>query len=441
MPSLFCFHKKKSIIMSIASAIVVILMLIQYHWTEILFQLSEEPVVDSSEVSSNLEPMAMSLNYWEQSGSALASLFDIQCWAHSVNITKVVEPAIINRGSVFQFQYRQEIPFRDYYDLEHWNKVSSSLNNSILVPQLKFYKESVREIVHVQLLFQDVKCRPNKTIARKYWFKLLTKNGFKISTVCVPTNTTMALFREKIFGTRAAPDKSVLFDVWRGISSIRSFRLVLNGTKCAGGLSYMRSKHFHPPVSTIVFSKTVFSYYKSFLLSNNLVGKLYVVLMLRTERLYDAVLLSRQKRKVCLQEMMSDYHKMADRLNTSTVLVFTDSGSHGSATMRNFFSFRDFFGVRKAFSKEVARKINPFINLESIGETLTKLTHSSDPVLLTLIESTVASNSEGLLLVGGGSFQMMTLNKYMENRQYKNLHYKYRQYDCQYIPNFNNPKY
>ena len=99
----------------------------------------------------------MSLNYWEQSGSALASLFDIQCWAHSVNITKVVEPAIIsNKGSVFQFQYRQEIPFSDYYDLEHWNNVSSSLNNSILVPQLKFFEQSVREIVHVQLHFSKV---------------------------------------------------------------------------------------------------------------------------------------------------------------------------------------------------------------------------------------------------------------------------------------------
>ena len=437
----YCSNKKKMILMCSVSAVVLILMLMQYHWTAILFRLSEEPVFYSSEVSSNQEPMVMSLSYWEQSGSALSSLFDIQCWTHSVNIKKVVEPAIVYyKRSVFQFQYHQEIPFSDYYDMEHWNNVSSSLNNSILVPQLKFFEESTREIVHVQLQFQDVKCRPNKTIARKYWFKLLTKNGFKISTVCVPTNTTMALFREKIFGTRAAPDKSVLFDVWRGISSFRSFRLVLNGTKCVGGLSYMQTEHFHPLVSTIVFSKKVFSYYKSFLLSNNLVGKPYVVMMLRTERLYDTVLSSRRKRKVCLQEMMSDYHKMADRLNTSTVLVFTDSGSHGSATMRNFFSFRDFFGVRKAFSKEVARRINPFINLESIGETLTKLTHSSDPVLLTLIESTVASNSEGLLLVGGGSFQMMTLNKYMENRQYKNLHYKFRQHDCQYIPNFNNPK-
>ena len=113
--------------------------------------------------------------------------------------------------------------------------------------------------------------------------------------------------------------------------------------------------------------------------------------------------------------------------------MFTDSGPHGSATRR------DIIGVRKDFSEEVARRITPLINLEHIGETLTKLTHSSDSVLQTLVQSTIASNREGLFLVGGGSLQMMTLNKYMENWQYKNLHYKFRQHNCQYIPNFNNP--
>ena len=425
----FCSHKKKMIVTSLVLEVVLILMLIQYHWTDNII-----PIINSPEVSSNQEPMVMSLSYWEQSGSALLNLFDIQCWAHSVNIKKVVEPAIIsNKGSVFHFQYPQEIPFSDYYDLGHWNNVSSSLNNSILVPQFKFFEQSVREIVHVQLLFQSVKCKPIQNIAQQYWYKLLTKHGFKISTVCVPTNTTVALFRQKIFGSQAEPDKSVLFDVWRGINSFLSFRLVLNGTKCVGGLAYMQTKHFQPPVSTIVFSKKVFSYYKSFLLSNNLVGKPYVVMMLRTERLYDAVLLSRRKREVCLQEILSDYHKMVNSLNTSTVVVFTDSGLHGSATGRGI-------GVRKNFSDEVARRIKPLINLEHIGETLTNLTRSSDSVLLTLIQSTIASNSEGLLLVGGGAFQLMTLNIYMENWQYENLLYKYRQYDCQYLPNFNNPK-
>ena len=388
-------------------------------------------------LDSGKEPMVMSLSYWEQSGSALASLFDIQCWAHSVNITKVVEPAIIsNQGSVLQFQYPQEIPFSDCYDLEHWNNVSSSQRRSVLIPQSKFFKESLRNVVHVQLQFQHSKCEPIKVISQRPWYKMFTKSGFSITTVCVPVNTATSILREKIFGTEVslAPDKSVLFDEWRGISSSRPFRLLLKGTKCVGGLSYIRTQQFRAPISTVLFSKKILSHYKSFLLSKNLLGKPYVVVLIRTERLHDTVLSSKHKTKICLQEMMSDYHKMADSLNTSTVLVFTDSGPHGSATGRDI-------GVRKEFSEEVVRRIKPLIKLESIGETLTKLTHSSDPVLLTLIESTVASNSEGLLLVGGGSFQMMTLNKYMENRQYNNLHYKFREYDCQYIPNFNDPKY
>ena len=84
------------------------------------------------------------------------------------------------------------------------------------------------------------------------------------------------------------------------------------------GMSSIYSKKIFSPSSIYnnFQQKKVFSHYKSFLLSNNLVGKPYVVMMLRTERLCDAVLSSRQKRKVCLQEMMSDYHKMADSLYT-----------------------------------------------------------------------------------------------------------------------------
>ncbi len=71
------------------------------------------------------EAMVMSLDYWEQSGSALASLYNLQCWASSVGIKNVVEPEVVpGSGSVFNFSNFSRATFKDYFDIDEWNKRS-----------------------------------------------------------------------------------------------------------------------------------------------------------------------------------------------------------------------------------------------------------------------------------------------------------------------------
>ena len=59
----------------------------------------QEHEVPSSVSVVQVEPMALSRGYWEQSANALKNLFDLQCWASSVGIYKVVESEVSSSTS------------------------------------------------------------------------------------------------------------------------------------------------------------------------------------------------------------------------------------------------------------------------------------------------------------------------------------------------------
>lgn len=64
-----------------------------------------------------VEPMVLSLNYWEQSANALKNLIDLQCWAKTVNISKVVEPKVSlesydKKTSIFHFYTQNKEPLK-----------------------------------------------------------------------------------------------------------------------------------------------------------------------------------------------------------------------------------------------------------------------------------------------------------------------------------------
>ncbi len=284
-------------------------------------------------------------------------------------------------------------------------------------------------MVYVQILFPQVNCKSLEEISQLRWFK---QSGFRILTVCVPVNISNTSLMEQIVGTGVQiPAVSVVFQQWRGISPSRHFRLSLQGTKCGSGYSYIRTTEFKAPVSTVVVSKKIMDYYQTFV-KYILNGRKYTAIMLRNERLHKAFVTSKKTENICLINISSDNNKAKAHGQASITIVFSDLGSHGSGSLHKTH-------VRAPiFTKRVVELIKPLYSPVKLDSVLEKITKSKDSLLIALLQSTIAANARGLLLVGGGSFQMMTLNRYMEISGGTDNYY-FRNRTCHFIPNFNNP--
>ena len=409
--------------------------LVQYYRSNCPVIDYEKPVKSNAALSGYckqpMEAVVMSLDYWEQSGSALASLYNLQCWASSVGIKNVVEPDVVpGSGSVFKFSNFSKETFKDYFDIDEWNKRSQEHENSKLVTWKFFFWYSYKDIVYVQILHPSVECKYVEEISHLRWFLLY---GYNIHTICVPFNISDANLKETIFGINIVsfPEVSVIFQEWRGISPSRDFRLRLQGTKCGSGYSYIRTTEFRAPVSTVVVSKKIMDYYQSFV-KYVLNGTNYTAIMLRNERLHRAFVSSNETENLCLNKLSSDHNKVKLYARTSTTILFSDLGSHGSGSLHKTH-------VRAPiFTKRVVELIKPLHSPVKLDSILEKITKSKDSLLIALLQSTIAANARGLLLVGGGSFQMMTLNRYMEISGGTDNYY-FRNRTCHYIPRFNDP--
>ena len=247
------------------------------------------------------EPMVFSLSYMEQSANALSNLFDLQCWASTMNISKVVEPAIFSLpGRVFHFTGRPNITFRDYFDLSFWNSMNRKQNNSILVSQEIFWRKACKKLFFIQLQFGRRKssCLSLEKLSKTKWYRDLASNGFHdIRTACISTKTAIRSrdFQEKVLALIGSQNSSIMFNEWHGINEQKSFRLQLKDSRCQNSFLELRSPHLmstkpkeikypHSSRSPIAYSKKLLNYRDVFL-SEYMHGSKFVAVMVRTEKL------------------------------------------------------------------------------------------------------------------------------------------------------------
>ena len=261
---------------------------------------------------SSLKPMAMALKYWEQQGTAIGNLCDLQCWASTVGITKVMEPFIFPARStnVFGFvsKIKGSLTFRDLLNIDAWNSMSLNHSFSSLVSPQTFLDNAVKEMVYVHLIYIDYvgRCQSMDDIMRKEWYKFLTTRGFHIvQNVCIdfrkePT-MTQEVFRNRIFG-KSDGNLTVVFNNWHGIrdyndTAVRrecTYRIPINGTHCSAvmykmanvklvssrpaNVKYAHGNHSSPIVLNLHLSNYVKQFRTEFMS-----GVDYVAVMMRTE--------------------------------------------------------------------------------------------------------------------------------------------------------------
>ena len=399
--------------------------------------------VDSSQASL-FQPMVLSIGYAEQMGNALQNLFDLQCWAKSVNITKVVEPCIHgNSKGVFYFSDQETScsKFRDLFNISRWNQISLILNRSVLVSRNDFFRYASRDVIYVQIIYnKNYMCKSLIKLADKNWFQVLKYNGFDISTVCLerPRNGLLTddAFQREIFKSTHASKHNVtiIFEHWRGLGN-SSIRLKLAGTRCTRLLLspywvYTRPqsmKYFPNSLYSSLPAQQVLDYLDKFL-SEYMHGMEYVAVMLRSEKIIQSVSLSSLKFSKCTESIMSDYMSALDRINGTKTLLFTDDGPYGSQSLSGKI-------IANNLSYYLQDNLKPELSPRELDSALVNMIKSNGSVIIALLQSLIVSRATCTIMIGGGTFQYMTMSMYAQNHRGHECYY-FRTSNCRlsYIP-------
>lgn len=386
-----------------------------------------------------LEPMVVSLDYREQTANALASLFDLQCWASTMNIGKVVEPSIQGiRGSVLHFlSNKNRLKFSDLFDLNHWNKMSIRRDYSPLVSTEHFLKHAIRDVVFVQIVYRlhPVRCLPESAIKKEDWHKLFMANGFHIvEIICIdfvhiPKQVLAEeSFRDRIF-QHMGHNVTVLFNVWEGIRAEDNFRVALKGSKCSDHLYKMANVelsvsqpsepvHIHRSSSSPIAPSQQISELTERTLSEFLSGKRYIAIMMRTEKMYLAM-----DSNKCAKEITSDWKRLKNTHNITKTLFFSDADSHGSTTLIQG-------SQKRTFAQNVRDSLHLELTTDKINVFLEKITASRDSVLIAVLTRQIVAHATCVMTIGGGLFQRQALNMFAHNHRDSELCYSVRNNMC-----------
>ena len=384
------------------------------------------PSPDSSGQQQWPEPMALSLGFWEQTANALKSLMEMQCWASSANVHKVLEPSIQATGaSAFNFaaDYKKGFKFRDLFDIANWNNISLQKKYSTIVLQQHFLEHATKETVFVQMIYVSwQKCQTIKAFASKWWFKYLQSHGFKITrTVCVnfhkaPSHSmSEKAFQELIFKDKGH-NESVIFDLWEGVRGFKHERVALQKSSCDYCLSRMADARLSSsPVKNITYlpnSNSVYPVVPSqrilkaldAFLTQNLAGKDYIAIMLRTEKFRRDVLSVSPDKNPCVDRIRADWNSMKKSRNISKTLVLADVGSHGSKTWSS--------ANAKRFTKHIESVVHSELTFDGVNAILEKITSSRNSVQIAVLNRQIVAHARCVVFVGGGAFQMQTASMY-----------------------------
>ncbi len=372
------------------------------------------------------EPMVVSLSYWEQTGNALSNLFDLQCWANSVGIGRVLEPSIKQFGqSTFHFVNGNTnyLKFSDLFDVDHWNSMSLNQNYSQLSSMDRFLECASKDIVFVQMKYAQLQssCRKVQAVTNDEWYKFLSQKDFRlIDTVCIDFNRAPSqvmewnTFRDLISKFR---NVTFLIDEWRGIRSTDKSvsRVDFTDSRCRTRFPDLSNGHFVPSkpaktiylpapqsISPIVPSKLVLGYLEKFMKKYSLDGAGYVAVMVRTQKIKN---LDAKDNNLMARAILSDWKSLKESHNLTRTLFFTDTGRHGSLEWVN--------PSAKEFSEYVESKLQIPLTYDQMNTALEEITDSTDSVQIAFLQRLLVSRATCAILAGGGTFQIQTVNMYL----------------------------
>ena len=192
--------------------------------------------INTQQLLGTTRGFVISSSFWEQQVGAALNLWTLSKWAATIGVYPV-EPCVINSKFVLPDNLSHStssklLRFRDYFDLEHWNKLCS---DSKLMPLISWeiflYAKSKHLIVAVILLDtehkRNVECTKRtqdflnsiSSFSREMNFVVVKKVCFVFPSKSISVHD----FNTKLYDDFNPKQVTVWFSVWPGVNNYRIY--------------------------------------------------------------------------------------------------------------------------------------------------------------------------------------------------------------------------
>ena len=395
----------------------------------------QEMVAMREKVASESRGHVLALDYWEQQTSGSRNLQSLQCWAAQYNLS-VVEPAMPRSQLRMPLNNHVDIEklwFRDFYDIDRWNRLSRSLQHSELVSWQSFLHHSPRDVILVtfkhafprdivrnleQLSRSKQPHRPAsdrvtdgclqkwdtvKQFLYRHHFRVVREICFNFA---FGDSLSKEEFEAHLFGSLSPSSCTVVFSQWRGTGP--PSRVAIHNSKCKNSRIQERAG----PSQGLLHHAQLYQ-------DKYLGAAPYTAVIARMEKVQ--ALLRSKKGEVtlaqCFTQLLRVWRETVRESGVNSTFLAIDMGKFGSNSIHNAGQGTELsFRFNKLFSSLYGGRWS----VEEWEDSLEDVVQTEDPGYVAALQQTLVAQAKCAVFIGGGSFQNHAYALYM------NTHHKHK---------------
>ena len=346
---------------------------------------------------------SLSLSFHDQQTWACGSLFALQHWAQSLNMT-VLEPFLAHTTLKIPRKIGpSDLPLSVIYDMEHWNEHGRKNGNAPVVTWQCFLEHAPRKLILVCVSQFIRACE--KTALRVEAELLIISHGFQVvRDVYLKTQPRHRLsvteFNQRILGNFSADEVTVVFQEW--------------SQQTVGDVLDMKSAHFPMALASelpLKPSKLIDRDVSKYISRNLQNDKRFVAILLRTEwiKMYSNMDTVNNSLLACLNSSLAYIKQAKSWAGSESVFLGLDIGKYGSATIK---PDRERM-TRSAIEKHFLNSVFLGSSIAEWESTFEAVAESRVPGYVALLQRSIAIRASCLLLVGSGSFLRQAFHQYL----------------------------
>ena len=362
------------------------------------------------------------LSFREQLTKASNNLFDLQCWAKTLNAdVNIVEPFVetshlvvpLNSSKVKLFR------FRDIFDFGVWRLLSGQHNFPPLVPWEEFNAEAPRQLIVVRFRYLTVKvirqsdykegCETSAELSAKIEYLTEVYQFTVIREVCINfvsrDELSLLQFNQYLYGGIEPKSVTVLMEEWRGLGPQENGKRVVLPHGCSLSQSqHVESMTYAWPSQKLICDSMKYKqkYFQ---------GEDYISVMVRTEKV-GRLNNSREFMSLCFNKTLEQWRELKAATGIEKTFLAMDIGKYGSYSLVDSIRYNHpFLHMYSDFIKEVFGQDATIKSWEASFESIVS---TQDRGYIGSLQKTLAAQGKCMVLTGGGSFQRHS--RFIHNR-------------------------
>ena len=404
-----------------------------HHW----ISKSSDNTTDNGFTTEKKHGYIVTLGFSGQQASGMQALVSQLCWVGSFGLPMYVVEPFIRNNTVGCILNRGEPRFSEYFDLRKFSEASTREGYTELASWNDFMKNAPRRTILItmnginstgtrlptRVVYTAGKLTHgcyNLSYPIKFRYLLEQMQDFCITEVIT---APFAFLSEKIF--TAEEMYNVIFKKWKPeevtliISLWRAPWYVPNPKLedphfCRHSQGKRLRDRFYPSLQLLKHAE---KYENMFLKSRN-----SLAVMMRMEHVVYQILKKRKdwSLEVCLRNLTDTVKRIQKGFSTSKAFVTADIGNYKSASWGNLLPMYATSSNETQLMETVKRTVCALSNHEwTFDEWEKSFVQSTggidSPSYIAALQRTIASRADCLVLLGGGSFQKLALETYVQN--------------------------